>query len=107
MVTWWREARTPDAVTFAVGLVGCGHFDAPFGTPPVGIEIDELRVGMKRAAAKISSSQYEVYTFATRHDLSEAATEELLQIVGNVSTELNLGPLATKYRTDLELCQCC
>jgi hypothetical protein len=99
-----------------VRIVGnvCGHFDAPFGTPPVGIEIDELRVGMKRAAAKISRSQYEVYSFATRHDLSEAATEELLQIVGNVSTELNLGPLATKYRTcykisdrDLELCQCC
>ncbi len=65
---------------------GCGQFDVPFGTPPVGIETDELRVGMKRAAAKISRSQYEIYSFATRHDLSEAATDELLQIVGNVST---------------------
>jgi hypothetical protein len=40
---------------------------------------------MKRAVAKISRSQYEIYSFSTRHDLSEAATDELLQLVGNVS----------------------
>jgi hypothetical protein len=59
---------------------------------------------MKRAAAKISRSQYEVYSFATGHNLSEAATDELLQIVGNVTTELNMGPLATKLRTEILNC---
>ncbi len=74
-----------------------GHFDVPFGTPPVGIETYELRVGMKREAAKISRSQYEVYSFVTRHGLSEAATDELLQIVGYVSTELKMVPLLQNY----------
>jgi hypothetical protein len=49
---------------------------------------DELRVGMKRAAAQISRSQYEIYSFATRHELSEAATDELLLLVGNVSNRI-------------------
>ena len=65
-----------------------GHFDVPLGTPPIGIETDELRVGMKRAAAQISRSQYEIYSFATRHELSEAATDELLLLVGNVSNRI-------------------
>jgi hypothetical protein len=62
-----------------------GHFDVPLGIPPIGIKTDELRVGMKRAAAQISGSQFEIYSFSTRHDISEAATDELLQLVGNVS----------------------
>jgi hypothetical protein len=41
---------------------------------------------MQQAAAKIIRSQDKIYSFSTRHDLSEAATDELLQIVGNVST---------------------
>jgi hypothetical protein len=45
---------------------------------------EELRVGTKRAAAAISRSEYEIYSFATRHDLSEAATDELIQLVSNV-----------------------
>jgi hypothetical protein len=67
-----------------------GHFDVPLGTPPIGIETDELRVGMKRAAAQISRSQYEIYSFATRHELSEAATDELLLLVGNVSNRIEV-----------------
>jgi len=43
---------------------------------------------MKRAAAQISRSQYEIYSFATRHELSEAATDELLLLVGNVSNRI-------------------
>jgi hypothetical protein len=62
-----------------------GHFDVPLRTPPIRIETDELRVGMKRAAAQISRSQYEIYSFSTRHELSEAVTDELLLLVGNVS----------------------
>jgi hypothetical protein len=64
------------------------HFDVSLGTPPIGIETDELRVGMKRAAAQISRSQYEIYSFATRHGFSEAATDELLLLVGNVSNRI-------------------
>jgi hypothetical protein len=37
-----------------------------------------FRVGMKRAAAAIPRSEFEIYSFSSRHDLSEAATDELL-----------------------------
>ncbi len=56
----------------------------PPGPQPAAIESDELRVGMKRAAADISRSKFEVYNFATKHDLSEAAVDELLQMLSNV-----------------------
>jgi hypothetical protein len=36
----------------------CGHFDVPLGIAPIGIETDELRVSMKRAAGIISRPQY-------------------------------------------------
>jgi hypothetical protein len=39
---------------------------------------------MKRAAEGISRSKFEAYNFATRYDLSEAATDELLQMLSNV-----------------------
>ena len=39
---------------------------------------------MKRAAADISRSKFEVYNFATKHDLSETAIDELLQMLSNV-----------------------
>ena len=66
-----------------------GHYAVSGGEQPDGILSNELRVGMKRAAAAISRSQYEIYSFATRHDLSEAATDELLQLVSNVSNLLS------------------
>jgi hypothetical protein len=44
----------------------------------------ELRAGMKRAASEMSRSQFEIYTFATKHSLSVAAADELLMLVGNV-----------------------
>ena len=62
------------------------HYAVSAGEQPEGIVSDELRVGRKRAAAAISRSQFEIYTFATRHDLSEAATDELIQLVSNVRT---------------------
>jgi len=60
------------------------HYAVPPGEPPEGILSDELRVGMKRAASQISRSEYEIYSFSTRHNLSEAATDELLQMLTNV-----------------------
>ena len=42
---------------------------------------DELRVGMK---VDICRSKFEVYNFATRYNLSEAAIGELLQMLSNV-----------------------
>ena len=58
----------------------------PPGTQPEAMVSDDLlvRVGMKRAAVDISRSKFEVYNFSTRHDLSEAATDELLQMLSNV-----------------------
>ncbi len=53
------------------------------GEQPDGVLSDELRVGTKRAAAAISRSEYEIYSLATRHNLSEEATDELIQLVSN------------------------
>ena len=64
-----------------------GHYAVPPGTQPDGILSDELMVGMKRAASQISRSEYEIYSFSTRHNLSEAATDELLQLITNVSND--------------------
>ena len=60
----------------------------PPRTQPEAMVSDDLRVGMKRAAADISRSKFEVYNFATRHDLSEAAIDELLQMLSNVGNIL-------------------
>ena len=62
------------------------HYAVSAGEQPEGIVSDELRVGTKRAAAAISRSQFEIYSFASRHDLLEAATDELIQLVSNVRT---------------------
>ena len=47
----------------------------PDGDQAPGVESDEYRVGLKRKVADISRSQYEVYSFATKHNLSEAAVD--------------------------------
>jgi hypothetical protein len=52
---------------------------------PDGIVSDGFRVGMKRAATEVPRSEFEIYSFSSRHDLSEAATDELLELVSNVS----------------------
>ncbi len=61
------------------------HYAVSDKEPTDGILSDGIRVGMKRAAAAISRSAFEVYSFSSRHDLSEAATDELLELVSNVS----------------------
>ena len=57
--------------------------NAPWDTTDT-IESDELLTGMKCAAVDTSRSKSEVYNFATEHDLSEAAVDELLQMLSNV-----------------------
>jgi hypothetical protein len=66
------------------------HYAVPEGEQDPGVESGEYRTRLKRKAAAMSRSQYEVYSFTTKHDLSEAATDELLEMLSNVST--SLGP---------------
>lgn len=61
-------------------------FVVPDGDQAPGLESDAYRVGLKRKVADISRSQYEAYSFATRHNLSEAAVDELLGMLSNVCT---------------------
>jgi len=60
-------------------------YAVPDGAQSYGLESNEYRAGMKRRADTISRSQYEVYSFSTKHDLSEAAADELLNMLSNVS----------------------
>ena len=60
----------------------------PDGDQPPGVESDGYRVGLKRKVAELSRSQYEVYSFSTKNNLSEAAVEELLGMLSNVCTKL-------------------
>ena len=53
-----------------------------------GLVSDGYRIRLKRKAYDISRSQYEVYSFSTKHNLSEAATDELLEMLSNVNTLL-------------------
>ena len=62
------------------------HYVVPDGVQDPGVESDGYRVGLKRKAEHITRSQYEVYSFATKHNLSEAAVNELLEMLSNVST---------------------
>ena len=62
------------------------HYVVPDGVQGPGVESDGYRVGLKRKAEHITRSQYEVYSFATKHNLSEAAVNELLEMLSNVST---------------------
>ena len=55
-----------------------GLYFVPDGDQAPGVESDGYRVGLKHKVADISRSQYEFYSFATRHNLSEASVDELL-----------------------------
>ena len=60
------------------------HYDVSDDVQAPGVPVDDLRVGMKRAAMNISRSEFEIFTFGTKYDLPEAAIDELLEIVSNV-----------------------
>ena len=64
------------------------HFEVPEGSLQGSMESDEFRTGMKRRASGVSRSQYEVYTFSTKHDFSEAAIHDLLRMLSNVSNQV-------------------
>ena len=67
-----------------------GHYDVPDGDQAPGVDdTGGYRVGMKRKAANISRTQYEVYSFSTKKNLSEAAVDELLEMLSNVCTSFD------------------
>ena len=49
---------------------------------------DGYREGLKHKADAITRTQYEVYSFSTKHNLSEAAGDELLEMLSNVCTHI-------------------
>ena len=60
----------------------------PTGTKILGLnelESGEYITRLKCKADSTSRSQYEVYSFVTKHNLSEAAVDELLEMLSNVS----------------------
>ena len=64
-----------------------GHY---YGDQAAGVEdTGWYRAGLKRKAADISRTQYEVYSFSTKHNLSEAAVDELLEMLSNVCTSFD------------------
>jgi hypothetical protein len=65
-----------------------GHYAVPDGDQDPGVESDGYRVALKRKADAITRTQYEVYSFSTKHNLSEAAVDELLEMLSNVCTHL-------------------
>jgi hypothetical protein len=65
-----------------------GHYAVPDGDQVPGVESDGYREGLKRKADAITRTQYEVYSFSTKHNLSEAAVDELLEMLSNVCTHL-------------------
>ena len=64
-----------------------GHYDVPDGEQDPGVESGEYRTHLKCKADCISRSRYEVYSFqvATKHNLSEPAVVEVLEMLSNVS----------------------
>jgi hypothetical protein len=46
---------------------------------------------MKRRADAITRSQYEIYSLSTKYNLPEAATDELLAMLSNVSADDSIG----------------
>ena len=54
-----------------------GHYVVPDGDQDPGVESGEYRTRLKRKAECISMSQYKVYSFPTKHNLSEPAVDEL------------------------------
>ena len=65
-----------------------GHYAVPDGEQNPGVESGEYRTRLKRKADNLSRSQYEVYSFSTKHNLSEAAVDQLLEMLSNVSPPL-------------------
>ena len=64
------------------------HYDVSDHAQAPGVRTELLGAGisgMKRSAINLSRSEFEIFTFGTKYDLSESAIDELLEIVSNVS----------------------
>jgi hypothetical protein len=57
------------------------HYDVSDNVQAPGVPVEDVRVGMKRAAMSISRSEFEIFTFGTKYYLPETAIDELLEIV--------------------------
>ena len=60
------------------------QYAVPDGVQAPGVVSDAYRLELKRKADAISRSQYEAYSFSTKHNLPEAAVTELLEMLSNV-----------------------
>ena len=64
-----------------------GHYEVPDSDQAAGVEDTGLcRAGLKHKAADISRTQYKVYLFSTKHNLSEATVDELPEMLSNICT---------------------
>ena len=68
--------------------------------------------GPKRKAADITRTQYEIYLFSTKHNLFEAAVDELLEMLSNVCTSFDqsrwkAGPATCEFEWSSEHDLCC
>ena len=74
------------------------YFVIPEGSMEDGHSTEEYQAQLRTAANDISRSQYEIYSFATRHDPSEAAINKLTALVSNVSAlDLKLPIMQSKH----------
>ena len=60
------------------------------GDQAPGVVSDGYVVKLKQRVANISRMQYEVYSYSTKHNLSWAAVDELLEMLSNVCTSCNV-----------------
>ena len=64
------------------------QYAVPNGVQAPGVASDGYRTALKRKADGITRSQYEVYSFSTKNNLSEAAITELLEMLSNVCVSI-------------------
>ena len=79
-------SNPPTPSTFDVIRDVRSLYVVPDGVLNPGVVSDGYRQALKRKADSITRSQYEVYSFSTKHNLSEAAVNELLEMLSNVSS---------------------
>jgi len=80
-----KVSNPPTPATFDVIRDVRSLYVVPDGVLNPGVISDGYRQILKRKADSITRSQYEVYSFSTKHNLSEAAVNELLEMLSNVS----------------------
>ena len=54
-----------------------------------------VQSGAECKAADISRTQYEVYSISTKNNLSEAAVDELLEMLSNVCASFLVDPISS------------